>query len=176
MKQILISIAAATLALTATMMGWAAELSPADQQNWTTYSNARFFFSVDVPGDGIIALAPPENGDGQAWASADGLVEISAYGAHWSASAADFTGYEALERSFVVSDGASIAYRRLGDNWFVHSGYLSDGRIFYNKAVALPGCDIAAHIHLVYPETLKDVMDGIVERMARTLGPSVAVC
>lgn len=154
----------------------AAEIAPADAQDWKTYTNARFAYSVDVPLSGFEPLPPPDNGDGQAWASADGLVEVSAYGSHWSATSESFDDYETLRRSFILSDDAEITYKRVTNDWFVHSGHLKDGRIFYSKTVALPGCDIAAHIYLVYPETLKSVMDGIVARMARSLGPAVAVC
>lgn len=164
------------LAMLAATVAHAQDLPGAAQQRWTTYVNERFGFSVDVPTKGLVALEPPVNGDGQAWEAADGDVLIIAFGSHWSASSDSFSAYKALSRSFLISNNASVTYEAEKGDWFVHSGYLEDGRIYYDKAVALPDCDIAAHIHLVYPTALKSEMGGIVQRMADSLGPSVAMC
>lgn len=137
-------------------------------QVFKSYVNARFGVAADVPRVGFSPEAPPANGDGRSW-TGEGGAEISVFGSYWTALAEDFSGYRAASRRSLEAVGATITYAPSGANWFVFSAHTSDGRIFYDKTVTRPGCPVAGHVHLAYPEALRDVMDSIVARMGRTL-------
>ena len=50
---------------------------------WTTYANPRFGTIADYPADLLtVQDAPPENGDGASFRTADGRAHLSIYGAY----------------------------------------------------------------------------------------------
>lgn len=150
-------------------------IAPVGEQIWARYVNDRFGVSAEVPALGFAAAPPPANGDGQAW-TAWPNVEIAVYGTYWSVLADSFSGYRDMQRAFLEDDGAVITYEPERGNWFVFSGYLRDGRIFYDRTLIAPGCSIAANVHLVYPQDLRDPMDEITTRVSKSLAIDVSAC
>jgi hypothetical protein len=98
--------------------------SPAD--GWTTYSNARFAFSLCYPSSVFRAGRPPDNGDGLSFAARDGAT-LATWGSN-DALDHGLTG----EQSFAERDRKGITYRAKGGNWFALSGK-TGARVFYRK-------------------------------------------
>ncbi|MBU1174242.1 MAG: hypothetical protein KKH72_02485 [Alphaproteobacteria bacterium] len=150
-------------------------IAPADRQVWTRYVNERFGVFAEVPALGFAAEPPPENGDGQAW-TAPPDVEIAVYGNYWTVMTDSFAAYRDMQRGYLTDDGATITYEPERTNWFVFSGYLADGRIFYDKTVIMPGCDVSANVHMVYPRDQRTPMDAITTRVAGSLALDAGAC
>src|SRR5256886_15908404 len=54
------------------------------QNNYKTYANARFKYSISYPADLLIPQGEAENGDGQVFREKSGSVEMRVYGGHKS--------------------------------------------------------------------------------------------
>src|SRR5262249_58784687 len=53
------------------------------KEHWATYLNPRFGAAADYPADLFtVKDAPPENGDGQTFHTADGRAELAIYGGY----------------------------------------------------------------------------------------------
>lgn len=119
------------------------------------YQNARFGYSFSYPAD--FSPGPPsENGDGRVFYGYDGNVEIRAY------AAVPFLDEISSERSFalraLLNRDAHITYSPQGSGWFVLSGYTSDGRVYYNRAIRTLDCSgepVTATVSMSYPKTHK---------------------
>ncbi|MBP2302985.1 hypothetical protein [Azospirillum picis] len=98
------------------------------------YVNVRFGFSVDVPGD-LVAEPPPDNGDGQAYHSADGSLHLTVSGLIDAAE-------EGL-KSFVASDQKACLrqppeYLVRKPDWIVFSCTTATG-LLYQKTLLQGG-------------------------------------
>lgn len=153
----LITLAILALAFTCAAMA---------KERWTTYSNPRFGTSAEYPADLFSVLdAPPENGDGQRFHTADGRAELAIYGA-WNAN-------EDTPKSYVETivdvAGAGVTYKQITDHFFVASG-TKDGKIFYERCNFLTRPDAVMHcFHISYPAHEKTEWDKIVSRLSRSL-------
>lgn len=111
------------------------------------YVNVRFGFSLEVPAD-LIAERAPDNGDGQAFHSADGGLHLTAWGSN------DALGQN-LE-AFVADDrkrcrrGSSPYLRRKAD-WIVFSCATGEG-IVYQKSIRSGGSGASfVSVRIRYP-------------------------
>ena len=146
---------------------------PVQAASLTAYANPRFNFSVDVP-RGLVRLPPPDNGDGQTWRSRDGQVRLLAWGSYGPGvldipRLADYAAYMVKAQQ---DDGGRVTYKRLlgereGNGSFVLSGFLKDGRIFYEKTLVRAGQ--AATVRVEYPVSARPVWDSLGAEVARTL-------
>ncbi|CAO3427823.1 hypothetical protein [Azospirillum endophyticum] len=98
------------------------------------YVNVRFGFSVDVPGD-LVAEPPPDNGDGQAFHSADGSLHLTVSGLNDAAE-------EGL-KSFVATDQKACLrqppeYLVRKPDWIVFSCTTAKG-LLYQKTLLQGG-------------------------------------
>ena len=134
------------------------------KDRWANYANPRFGTSAEYPADLFTVLdAPPENGDGQRFHTADGRAELAIYGA-WN----DDTPKSYVE-NYVDVSGAAITYRQITDHFFVASG-TKDGKIFYQRCNFLTHPDAVVHCFSIsYPEQEKTEWDKIVSRLSRSL-------
>lgn len=133
-----------------------------------SYSNARFNYWVHVPSD-LTALPPPDNGDGQAWRSQDGRVRVAAWGSY-GPGVLDIpkpSAFLAWSEKNEREGGNRITYRKLLKEAFVLSGYLKDGRIFYQKTLVKDGT--AATVRIEYPLNQHAVWDGRAVQIASSL-------
>lgn len=144
--------------------------SAALANEWVEYVNPRFGTSADVPAEGFVPEAPPENGDGSSWTSLDGKGEIAIYGAFIEGIASNFEEYQNFTLDNARNTGVNVRYETEKADWFAYSGSLDDD-IVYMKVVVTHDCDtlVGHHIYLKYPTTQRAYYDPIVERMARTL-------
>ena len=114
--------------------------SPAD--GWTTYSNARFAFSLCYPASVFRAGRPPDNGDGLSFGARDGATLAA-----WGSNDALDRGL-AGEQALAESDRKGVTYRAKGGNWFALSGK-TGARIFYRKTFLSDGRFVS--FELSYP-------------------------
>lgn len=96
--------------------------------------NARFGFSVDVPAD-LVAEPPPDNGDGQAFHSADGHLQLTVSGLN-AARDQDLDAVVAADRQTCLRQPPEYAARKPG--WIVFSCTTAAG-ILYRKTLLAGG-------------------------------------
>ena len=137
---------------------------------WWRYVNPRFGTAADIPVAGFVPDPAPENGDGKAWTSTDGLGHIAVYGSH-VAVAEDFTGYREFLLETAQNDGVDITYSAAKAGWFAYSGFKGDD-IVYVKVVESDACGalVAHHLSLRYPRDQREAYAPIVKHMAHSLG------
>jgi hypothetical protein len=154
------------LTVIAAALTLAAATTATAKERWETYANPRFGTSADYPADLFTQLdAPPDNGDGQRFHTADGSAELAIYGA-WNA---DNDTPKSYVENYVEEDGAGISYRQITDRFFVVSG-TKDGKIFYQRCNFLTQPDAVVHcFEISYPEQEKEKWDAIVARVSRSL-------
>lgn len=132
------------------------------------YDNARFGFTLELP-VGFYAGNAPSNGDGRAFRSRNGQINVITY-AHYIL--ASFQSEYAEQKKFLEQEGANIVYDRMGDNWFAFSGYRKDGRIFYQRVMKTQDCQtdrIAAFVIIDYPRAAKTQIENDIGWITRSL-------
>ncbi len=133
---------------------------------WQPYANARFGFSLEVPQD-FRPAAPPANGDGRTFKSADGRSTILGYG-HFLAAAGDLAGDAGDVAAAETGDGLSVSYQKRTSGQYTISGVVGD-RIVYIHAVLTCGGDAAAILRADYPVAQKARFGALVAHMAASL-------
>lgn len=133
---------------------------------FTTYHNARFGYSVDVPQHFVKGEAPANN-DGRTFTSPHDKGMIAVFG---SFNALETTAARLKEEKAgeYVKEGAVLDYRAGKGHWFVLSGSRG-GEIFYEKVVFSEDRETILTVLLRYPSSQKARYDPIVTRAARTL-------
>ncbi|APT33070.1 hypothetical protein MCBMB27_03779 [Methylobacterium phyllosphaerae] len=96
--------------------------------------NARFGFSIDVPAD-LVAEPPPDNGDGQAFHSADGHLHLTVSGLNDGLDQ-DLDAVVAADRKTCLRQPPEYGARKPG--WIVFSCTTADG-ILYRKTLRAGG-------------------------------------
>lgn len=134
----------------------------AAQTKYSSYTNDRFFFTVEYPS--VLKMQPaPENNDGRTFLSADGKVELRAWGQF------NVLDYELEDKYHEDAgfSGASISYRTLMKNGFVLSGTIGD-QIYYQKTLRhkFEDADVFYTFTIKYPQTEKKRYDAVVKRIA----------
>ena len=153
------------LAVALAWTAWAERPSPAMAGSWRTYANARYGFLVSYPAWLLRPLPPPTNGDGRTFATADGAAQMLV----WAAPAR-----EALRRALRTTRAeyareGRITYVRRGGDWFVLSGYLNTGEIFYRRSRFVCGGGLRLDVELRYPPARRGRWDPLVGRITRSL-------
>jgi hypothetical protein len=133
------------------------------QEKFDTYTNERFFFSIDYPADLLKTLPPPDNDDGRTFRSADKQVEMQVWGEYNAESKTLQERYERDLKGFTEKPTYMVSKR----DWYVLSG-LKEGRIFYEKVLVRRrgDTDIFFTFTIEYPTSQKTKFDPIVKRMA----------
>jgi serine/threonine protein kinase len=111
--------------------------SPGSQGNATPgyngYANPRYGFTTLWPSS-FRAQPPPEDGDGQAWTSPDGQVQLSAYGAN------NVLNYSPEQDEAADASALSVVYSNISGDIVTVSGYENNGRtIVYQRDVVGSG-------------------------------------
>ncbi|WP_279478005.1 hypothetical protein [Aureimonas sp. SK2] len=128
-----------------------------------TYTNPLYGTSATFPARAfpIIVPATPE---GQVWRSEEGaeLVVYAIENPEWSSPRELVRWRKGLDR---------VTYQRTGRNWAVVSGYLPDGRIFYERYIFRG--KLTHSVSVRYPEALRDPYDGMLKSITESLrGPA----
>ncbi len=140
-----------------------AAVSAAAQQEYKTYTNDRFGFSVAYPAD-YKAGEEPENDDGLVFTSPDGTAEIRVW-----------AGYNVLDQDLnakLSSDSAAvdgkIKYHLIKNN----NGYFSsekDGMIYYQRTLFRVNSEVFYNVRIRYPKSQKKNFDAVVKRVVESL-------
>lgn len=131
------------------------------KDGWMTYVNPRFGGSIPVP-PGMAAMRPPDNGDGQQFATADGKVILTSWGAF------NVDGNGDLETNWqaaLASPGRTITYKVKKAGWYVISGVTKDGIGFYERYTA--NAKYVAGWKMTYPQAEENKHSPWVERIAK---------
>jgi hypothetical protein len=134
----------------------------AAQQRWATYANPRFGAAADYPADLFtVKDAPPENGDGQTFRTADGRGELSIYGSY------NIDGERPepyVQRHVSLSD---VTYKKISADFYAVSG-TRGGTIYYERC-NFPNNDVLSCFYISYPAAEKAKWDPIVTRIGQSL-------
>jgi hypothetical protein len=100
------------------------------ENNYQTYVNARFKYSISYPADLLIPQGEAENGDGQVFREKNGSTEMRVYGGYNALNETLRGRFEELTRKWANG----VTYKVLRPDWFVVSA-LVNGRIHYQKTM-----------------------------------------
>ena len=101
------------------------------QNNYQTYANARFKYSISYPADLLVPQGEADNGDGQVFKEkGNSSVEMRVYGGYNALNETLAGRYEKLIREW----GNGVSYKVLRKDWFVVSAMVS-GKIHYQKTM-----------------------------------------
>lgn len=129
------------------------------------YCNVRFDYCVDVPSQ-LKWMPEPHNGDGRHFKLSNSPAEVLVYGSHEPV-VSDYTDQEFLaakKREYHAK--TTVTYELKKGNTYTVSGNDETGRIYYHVIKVKDGT--TAQLHLNYPKSEKQKMNGIVTQMARS--------
>lgn len=126
--------------------------TPALAEDWQTYDNPRYGFSVQVPAAGWEAQPDPDNGDGRSWYSTDRRSVIKAWGSmlasDFATDAAERVAEEKAKGWNITSDmGWNMDLKEGPEGWHVYSASV-DGRMIQQKAIVTCGGTVAIFVRL----------------------------
>ena len=134
------------------------------QDKFSTYSNDRFYFSIEYPTALLKMQPPPENDDGRIFISADSAIEMRVWGQY---NAEDRTLEERYERD-LKGYTEKPAYMILKRDWYILSG-IKDGKIFYQKTmIRRKNGDVFFTFTIGYPLSERSKLDTIVKRISES--------
>jgi hypothetical protein len=145
-----------------------ATAAQAEAQDWRTYSNPRYGFSLQYPSDVFAVERTAEAGDGQLFVAKDGDARLLV-----GTLTNDTRFTPRSYQTYVAQNsyaGYRISYRRLGDTWFALSGE-GNGKIFYEKAMFSCAGRLINSFAMIYPAHQRRVFDRIVERVEDSFRP-----
>ena len=131
------------------------------QNDYKTYANARFKYSISYPADLLIPQGEAENGDGQIFREKSGSVEMRVYGGYNVSNETLRSRYAELIRKW----NNGITYKVIRRDWFVVSG-LVNGKIHYQKTI-LRG-DIFKTFEIEYDAVRGSTYNDVTDRIARS--------
>jgi hypothetical protein len=137
-------------------------------EEWHTYNNERYGFSLKYPSSLFAVERTAEAGDGQLFVAKNGAARLLVGSLSNDGNFTPATYQAYLARSSYAD--YRISYRRLGGSWFALSGE-SNGRIFYEKAMFSCAGQRINSFALIYPSDQRHVFDPIVERIEDTFRP-----
>jgi hypothetical protein len=133
-------------------------------EDWTSYTNPRFGFSVDVPAG--LEATHSDNGDGATFSDPSGVLSLSVYGANIVEGS--FTDQLALSRDALAEREAEFGIEQDGGDRFVITGD-AGGRRYYHYAQALCDGQQSANIWIDYAASEQARVDGWTETMVGSL-------
>ena len=143
--------------------------------DWTSYANARFGETIDIPPGFLNDVAEPENADGLTFHSADGKAELLVWGNNIVDG--DFKAEAQGRVQDETANGWDVSYQKdAGGMWSVYSGSKGD-RIMYARSLASCKGTQAVHFRIEYPKAAKKDYDAIIDRLSKSLkAPQDAEC
>jgi hypothetical protein len=132
------------------------------QNDYKTYANARFKYSISYPADLLIPQGESENGDGQVFKEqGPSSVEMRVYGGYNVSNETLRSRYAELIRKW--SNG--ITYKVIRRDWFVVSAMVS-GKIHYQKTI-LRG-DVFKTFEIEYDAVRGSTYNDVTDRIAKS--------
>jgi len=131
------------------------------QNNYKTYTNARFKYSIGYPADLLIPQGEAENGDGQIFKEKDrSSVEMRVYGGYNVSNETLRSRYAELLRKW-----NNVTYKVIRRDWFVVSAMVN-GKIHYQKTI-LRG-DVFKTFEIEYDAVRGSTYNDVTDRIARS--------
>jgi len=131
------------------------------QNNYKTYTNARFKYSIGYPADLLIPQGEAENGDGQIFKEKDrSSVEMRVYGGYSVSNETLRSRYTELIRKW-----NNVTYKVIRRDWFVVSAMVN-GKIHYQKTI-LRG-DVFKTFEIVYDAVRGSTYNNVTDRIAKS--------
>jgi hypothetical protein len=131
--------------------------------DYRTYYNSRFSFSISYPVNVFTPQGESDNGDGQRFLSKDGRAEMTASGINNVLDETLADWYAEASRSTAEHPNRVVTYKTMKGNWFAVSG--SEGeRVFYQKTILKNR--IFKTFRIEYDRALKSKYDPITAKMA----------
>ncbi len=136
---------------------------------WKTYQNGRFGFTVSYPAHLFTMQPPPENNDGRRFNADDDAYFIT-YGRFNT----DFwTSIKPFQADKLKSDGyEKVTYKKAGKDWLVLSGYRGND-IFYEKYIFSCKFTVINVLYIVYDKTLNSKYSPLISRLNKGFKPGV---
>ena len=131
------------------------------QNNYKTYTNARFKYSIGYPADLLIPQGEAENGDGQIFKEKDrSSVEMRVYGGY-------NVSNETLRSRYTeqIRKWNNVTYKVIRRDWFVVSAMVN-GKIHYQKTI-LRG-DVFKTFEIVYDAVRGSTYNDVTDRIAKS--------
>ncbi|WP_244492556.1 hypothetical protein [Aureimonas sp. AU22] len=141
----------------------AASLFASSPANAYTYTNPTYGTSATFPARAFPRIDPPSP-EGQVWRSDEGaeLVVYAIENGDWSTPRELVQWRKGLDQ---------VTYQKTGQNWAVVSGFLADGRIFYERYIFRGA--LTHSVSVRYPTALREPYDGLLKSITESLrGPS----
>ena len=131
------------------------------QNNYKTYTNARFKYSIGYPADLLVPQGEAENGDGQIFKEKDrSSVEMRVYGGYNVSNETLRSRYAELIRKW-----NNVTYKVIRRDWFVVSAMVN-GKIHYQKTI-LRG-DVFKTFEIEYDAVRGSTYNDVTYRLARS--------
>lgn len=135
------------------------------QNNYRTYRNARFDYSISYPRDLLVPQGEAVNGDGQRFLSRDGRAEMAVYGSNNSLDQTLQQVYAQETARSSEHPDRTVTYQVIKRDWFVVSG-TENGRIFYQKTLLRNG--VFKTFRIEYDDAQKQVFNPVTTRIANS--------
>ncbi|MBM4287045.1 MAG: hypothetical protein FJ135_02645 [Deltaproteobacteria bacterium] len=134
-------------------------MAPGDLQ-YFYYINPKFHYIISFPRNLLVPQGIFPSGAGQRFLAPENRAVLTVWGEYLQQG-------DSLERLFQqIITQRTCTYKVCKADWFVVSGYLSDGRIFYRKTLYRD--NMFKSFEITYEKEQKDLYDGIVTHLART--------
>lgn len=131
-------------------------------EDWRTYQNKRFGYSLSYPSRVFTPQRSSEDGGGQVFLTANGSAKLVVYGAlndkgftpveYRKVILEDYTGYDQMD------------YSPQGKTWFVLSGFRGE-TIYYQKVMFSCENRVISAFSITFPKAEKKFYEGLVETM-----------
>jgi hypothetical protein len=132
----------------------------------TTYTNARFGFTTQVPPGYTASPSVPEDGDGMKFTNAALGATLTVWGSNSGGRPADKLAQLVAS---VEGNGGRVTFRSDDSDGYTASGYQGDGRIFYEHESS--GAGSAAGLRWVYPAARRTELDKPVTDTVKAFKP-----
>ena len=136
----------------------------AEESGWATYANERFGTTADYPALFSRRERPPENGDGQAFRTADERALLRVYGSY---NALNETPRQMMQSR--RQSGIAYGYQEATSRWFVLSGTRGDRISYVRCALSDKASDVVGCVEIEYPASEAGDWNPRVARISRSL-------
>jgi len=130
----------------------------AAQREYESYTNERFYFSIDYPSALFTPEPAPTNGDGRTFSNED--ASLTAWGNLFLEDL--YADMEAVFKS--ATKNHEITYQLLDEDFFVASGFTPEGKVFYTRSDLLN--DVVYNFLIEYPKELDYIYDSVTTQVA----------
>jgi hypothetical protein len=135
---------------------------PKAGENWTTYKNPRFGYTLFYPAAVFDMGETREGGSGQTFVTRDGRTKIVVFG---TLNAENYSPQEYRKVILTEFGGYDrMDYSPTGKTWFVLSGFRGEN-IYYQKVMFSCGNKVINVFSMTFPTAEKPFYEGLIEIM-----------